>query len=899
MNKVTKFFLTICIITACVLVLNIWKKPDTLNLLDVKLHDTKKTEKGKKHGAPNEARDYDITITKNPRTGRPEPEKLDFVYKLIARHKAYNKSSSASKFEWKERGADTIGGRTRSIMFDPNDKTNKKLWAGGVTGGLWYNNNITDKQSEWIKQNNFTKNLSVSCMTYDPNDTKTFYVGTGECYFTSSGIGEGIWKSTDGGQNWKLLESTKHLRYIQNVIVKNNSGKSILYFIAAYNYYEGLAHSRNYKGLYKSTDGGITIEKISGEMFSDIDIDKNGTIWIAGYNHKIYTLNETTNELVVKHNPKRNIQSSALNRLEIACAPSNENYVYAIFSEQGSVSTMKYTKDAGRNWITLTQPNDEDTGISAGDFSRGQAWYDLILKVRSDNPKEVYAGGINLFKSIDSGKNWKQISRWTTTGYGMQGKPYSYVHADQHNILFSPTSNQTIVVANDGGIFYCKDITNAESSSTAFEARIKKYNVSQFYSCAIYPTKDNSLLAIGGTQDNGSWVMSGFGSGYVIAGGDGGYCFFDQTDPSSFIISFTRNDYILGSISNNITGSKSIRILTDSSTGNFINCADFDSTNNNLYTFKKSNISNAELYRVEINNGKDNPTMLSKKVSTITIEGDFDNEIITNIKVCPYRYNKNTTLFFGNNKGQIYRVTDANTDSYKSTKLYTPFENNGSISCITFGSNENEILVTLSSYGVQSVWFSYDGGKNWLNKENNLPDMPIRWAMFNPINKNNVILATEVGVWGTDNFRGKRPLWSPYNTDMGNVRVNMLKMNTNNNMVLAATYGRGTFISDGFNKLEKSSSKPDTDTNSKKLIVYPNPVKSGEFFNVFMELEEFIKITVTVSTMDGKVVYRKDTTIPNTNVIHVNIPTLTTGKYIVNCSGKGYNKSQILLVKPE
>ena len=82
--------------------------------------------------------------------------------------------------QWKERGPYEIGGRVRAIMFDPNDPTGKKVWAGGVSGGLWYNNDITNANQEWTLVDGFWSNTTIACIAVDPNNSQIFYVGTGE-----------------------------------------------------------------------------------------------------------------------------------------------------------------------------------------------------------------------------------------------------------------------------------------------------------------------------------------------------------------------------------------------------------------------------------------------------------------------------------------------------------------------------------------------------------------------------------------------------------------------------------------------------------------------------------------------------------------------------------------------
>ena len=109
-----------------------------------------------------------------------------------------------------------MGGRTRAIMFDPNDLANKKVWAAGVTGGLWYNNDITDSESQWNAIGDFWDNLSVSRIIHDPAHPEIFYVATGEAntalvtYRESSSRGIGIWRSIEAGDSdsWEILPST-------------------------------------------------------------------------------------------------------------------------------------------------------------------------------------------------------------------------------------------------------------------------------------------------------------------------------------------------------------------------------------------------------------------------------------------------------------------------------------------------------------------------------------------------------------------------------------------------------------------------------------------------------------------------------------------------------------------
>src|SRR5690606_22500237 len=126
--------------------------------------------------------------------------------------------------------------------------------------------------------------------------------------------------------------------------------------------------------------------------------------------------------------------------------------------------------------------------------------------------------------------------------------------------------------------------------------------------------------------------------------------------------------------------------------------------------------------------------------------------------------------------------------SYASTEI-TPLNFPiSSISSIEFGLNENEILVTFFNYGSSANIFYTANGTSWASKDGNIPDMPIRWGLINPKNTNEVILATEVGVWSTSNFSASSPTWISSNSGLANVRVDMLQMRSNDFEVMASTY---------------------------------------------------------------------------------------------------------------
>ena len=138
---------------------------------------------------------------------------------------------------------------------------------------------------------------------------------------------------------------------------------------------------------------------------------------------------------------------------------------------------------------------------------------------------------------------------------------------------------------------------------------------------------------------------------------------------------------------------------------------------------------------------------------------------------------------------------------------------NGFVSSVELGSSDDQILVTLSNFGIISVWETRNGGATWENKEGNLPDIPIRWGLYNPNNTNEVLLATDLGVWSTDNINVSSPDWGVTNTGLANVRVDMLQYRPSDGQVVAATHGRGLYVGFPFSGSGGDTTPPTTPGN--------------------------------------------------------------------------------------
>ena len=650
--------------------------------------------------------------------------------------------------QWQERGPNNIGGRTRGVMFDPNDATAKKVWSGSVGGGLWYTNDITASNANWQKVDDFWSNMAIASMDADPVNTMVFYVGTGEGFGNADAIdGDGIWKSTDGGTTWNQMANTTGF----------NDCNKIVCFKADHI----LVATNN--GLELSTDAGASWTEVRSGSHSDAEVSANGDLYASNFSGDIY---KSTNDGATWSA----VRTGSGGRVEIAVAPSDNNYVYALVNVSSQVNEVLKSTNAGGSWSSLSSPNylNQNCSSSSQSFARGQAWYDLIAIVSPNDRDKIIVGGVDLHRSEDGGSTWSSISYWT-------GNCDAYLHADQHALISRPGFPDAIVSGNDGGIGYSSNAFTTGSNPT-FNIQNENYNVTQFYATAVHPDAA-TINIIAGAQDNGTkrLTSAGIGSGSNVTGGDGAFCHIDQDQPNLQITSYVYNNYYVSTNGSNFSS------YSLGNFGRFINPTDYDNATNKLYC-----TSNADEYVIVENVGG----TLSNQTKTIA---GFTGRISC-VKVSPNVANR---VYFGISGQRICYVDDA-----AGTPVFTNLGNpsSGYISSIDIElGNENHILATYSNYGVTSVVESTNGGTSWQDVEGDLPNMPVRWGVFNPNDADQAIIATELGVWSTDNLNGGSTDWDPTNSGLANVRVDMIEYRQSDYLMVAATHGRGIFTTESFN----------------------------------------------------------------------------------------------------
>ena len=365
----------------------------------------KEAEEEKKREGQKERIERDIRMMKDPALGYIPTERLIKAKEYRNQLWQSQNNIAIAGITWDALGPKNLGGRTRALLVDANDATGNTIWAGSVGGGLWKTTDITATEPNWVPINDLFDNLAVTSIAQDPFNTQIIYFCTGEQgYGNGDAIrGLGVWKTTDGGTTWTQLASTTgaNFNHCQKITV-NSTG---IVFVAT-----GTA------GLQRSANGGTTWTKVLGtglgitgavsNLCYDVDIAANGDVYS--------TLNSSVHKSTdagVTFAAAQTLGITA-SRVELACAPGDANYVYALVENGTTVNGILRTVNGGTAWVARTEPADADPGIPAGDFSRGQAWYDLTLAVDPNNRDVLFVGGIDGFKSTDGAGTWTQIGHW-------------------------------------------------------------------------------------------------------------------------------------------------------------------------------------------------------------------------------------------------------------------------------------------------------------------------------------------------------------------------------------------------------------------------------------------------------------------------------------------------------
>jgi photosystem II stability/assembly factor-like uncharacterized protein len=475
---------------------------------------------------------------------------------------------------WNEIGPSNIGGRTRQLVFEPGNPN--VMYAAAVAGGVW---KTTNGGQSWTQLTDLAiPNIAVNSLAIDPAAPRTLYAGTGEGYFNGDGVrGAGIFKTTDAGATWTRISATAtpDFRFVNDIVVSPSSSSRI--------------YAATRTGVWRSTNGGNTwsrvldgasvlgcFDLVAQPAGNDDYVFASCGTFIYGPRSGIYRAVDGGG----RQSWQQVYTETNIGRASLALAPSNPDIIYALAADAGpgqyqdGLRAVFRSTSAGApgTWtaqVRNSDPNKINTlllsnpvfgvlhecrfGPSSVFFNQG--WYDNIIAVDPADPNRVWAGGVDLFRSDDGGRNWGVASYWWFPR-GVDGTALhpNYAHADQHAIAFHPgyngTTNRTMFVTSDGGVHRTNDAranvgTSLENvcgapvqGAVSWQPLNNGYAVTQFYHGTVYPDGETFF---GGTQDNGTILgsLQGGQAWREVQGGDGGYVAVDPINTNTLFAEFT------------------------------------------------------------------------------------------------------------------------------------------------------------------------------------------------------------------------------------------------------------------------------------------------------------------------------------------------------------------------
>ncbi len=723
----------------------------------------------------------------------------------------HRNAAAVSSGSWTSLGPGNVGGRTRSLVIHPQNPN--IMYAGAVTGGVW---RTTDGGTTWTELTDLLPVLNIGALVMDPNNPNILYAGTGEWY--KSFPGQGIFKTTDGGDTWNLLPKTGPLvgddyQYVNRLVMSPTTPNRI--------------YAATWGGVFTSADGGNTwtstglTTKQAYFGCQDLVVRTDQT---ADYLYASCSGLEATSAYTIWRNANASggawtqvFSAPFMARTSLAVAPSQQSTIYAMATSNGgnanyqngllAVYRSTSNGDSG-SWTTQVSNADPDitntlllTDVrtvtsaycngGALTFATGQGGYDNSLAVDPKDPNRVWAGGVDVFRSDDGGVTWGLASIWQLP-YGSS----QFAHADRHLFVFHPSydgsTNQTMFLATDGGVFRTDNARAAVSTGpmggcqSVFTSKAAiqwtglnhSYVATQYYHGFSYP---GGQAYMGGAQDNsvtrGNDAAGSNGFTYFSTG-DGAAVAIDPADANRFFES--KENLSLVRSTNGLTTVSSTFNISEP-TFPFIAFLAMD-PNEGLHLFL-GGITN--LWR-----------SFDGGVAWIAAAPVEASSSVTSIVVSPFDSN---TVLFGTQAGHIYRSSSA-LSSDGTTAWNGAQPRTGSVSSIAFDpTNSNVIYAVYSSLKSVAtdahVYKSSDGGVSWTPSDGTgatgLPDIPAFRLLVNPYNPQMLFIGTDMGIYVSQDGGAT---WA-HDSSMESVIIEELAIDNGpaSNWLFAFTFGRGVY----------------------------------------------------------------------------------------------------------
>ena len=700
----------------------------------------------------------------------------------------------AAQLKWRGLGPAVMGGRILDIAVHPSDLS--CVYAAAATGGLWKSSN---RGTTWTSVFDAASSTCIGAVAIAPSQAQVLYVGTGEANNQrSSYSGDGVWKSVDGGKEWKHL-GLPQSHHIARIAV-HPSDENIV-FVAVL----GALYSTNAeRGLYRSTDGGVSFTPVlqvnerTGVVDVIIDPLNPSVVYAASYERlrRPWHLDEAGPGSGVW---KSEDGGSTWKRLE-AGLPTGEIGRIGLALHSAGPSDSSST-GASTLYVCVENrnpPKDADAkGIEGGQVWRSTdvgatftlrnkkpvwgdpPYYYGQIRVDPANADNVWLLGVSLFKSSDGGETWKDD--------GARG-----IHSDHHALWIDPTDSAHMLCGNDGGLASTYD-------SGAHWDVFENLPLGQFY--AVHVDNRTPYRIYGGLQDNGSYGMPVYGAGgsvqewelFRVGGGDGFMCATDPEDPA-----VVYSEFQFGRISRlDLRSMRRTTITPSDSKG-----APRERWNwmtpmlVSRHQARRVYCASQHVWRSE--DRGDNWARISGDLSSDDAskkQGNVPHCTVTMLAESPLRAD---VLWAGTDDGRLHVTRDGGV-SWQDVSHALPAAVRGLwVARIVASAHEaGRAYVALTGYREDRfaplLFVTDDFGGTFAPRSEGLPQQPINSVLEDPLNAALLFVAHDRGVSFSEDAGGT---WQPLAAGLPPVPVHDLALQSRDADLVAATHGRGMFVLD-------------------------------------------------------------------------------------------------------
>ena len=709
-------------------------------------------------------------------------------------------SSTFSGMKFRSIGPAWTSGRIADFAVNPNNHS--EYYVAIASGHLWK----TDNNGTTWKAVADTLPYSLGVVVIDTNNPFVVWVGTGENnHQRALGYGNGVYKSVDGGNSFTNM-GLRESRQIGAIVVDPKNSNVV--YVAAEGSVWGPGGER---GLYKTTDGGKTWNKIlnisenTGVNNVVIDPRDSNVLYATSEQRRrhIFTkIGGGPETAVYKSTDGGNTWDKIMNGLPkvdlggsgLAISPVNPDVIYLSLEAAEKKGGFFRSVNRGASWEKMSDI-----------YSSGQYFNEIYA-----DPKDVdkiYLMDVVSKVSEDGGKTWRPI--------GTEAR-----HVDDHAFWIDPNDTKHLFIGGDGGVYESFD----EGKNWIFKCNLP---VTQFYRVSV----DNSLPfynIYGGTQDNQSMggpsrTISDDGitnsDWFMTVGGDG---FFQAIDPKDPNIVYSAWQY--GNI-----------VRYDKKSGEVLEIRPEPEKGQNTFKwywdtpFFISPHSNTRLYiaaeRVFKSDDRgDSWTQISDDLTTKTDRNTFpvmgkywsvdavskdvstsQFGLIVSLAESPVKEN---LLFAGTDDGLI-QVTE---DLKQWRKIEIPDVPKFTLVSDIFPSkfDENIVYACFNNHKRDDfkpyLFKSNDKGKTWKSISGNLPtNGPVNTITEDPVNLNLLFVGTEWGVYfnlsGGEKDNDGKVKWIQLKSGIPNVKVTDIAIQEREKDLVVATFGRGFYVLDDYSAL--------------------------------------------------------------------------------------------------